>query len=187
MQLLRLMPRYIGNRPIEAPVNNIIKPTMPVKIKTRNVIKMMVIFSICEYGMLLNLFAKVLPTIQVNGYENAAEITIAMRKYMKFSGGKIEVHSGIGIILDMTKATPLLALIIIKSAAETKIIHAVFTADNVIIVCLVLVSPLAVIAIIVPVADVAPGTIATNAPDIVPVITEIIDFVEFLIRGSLIR
>ena len=137
--------------------------------------------------MLLNLFAKVLPTMQVNGYENAAEMTIAMRKYRRFSGGKIEIHSGIGIILEMAKATPLLALIIIKSAAETKIMHAVFTADNVIIVCLVLVSPLAVIAIIVPVADVAPGTIATNAPDMVPVITEIIDFVEFLICGSLIR
>ena len=44
IQLLRLAPRKIGNKPIDAPTNRMTIPMVPEKARTRRRIKMMLIF-----------------------------------------------------------------------------------------------------------------------------------------------
>ena len=70
------------------------------------------------------------------------------------------------------RVAPLLDLRIINITTTTKKAHAVLTADNVTIVCLLLDSPLTFIARTVPVAEVIPGMIETKIPPKLPVITD---------------
>ena len=84
-------------------------------------------------------------------------------------------HSSNAISSPIAIVAPLLARSITNSATITKKPHAVFTDDNVMMVCFLSDSPLAVIASIVPVEELMPGINETSMPAKLPVITDIID------------
>lgn len=116
--------------------------------------------------------------------EIVAEINIAIVKKSRFKGGINKLFHLLTMISSLTAiAAPLLGLRIINKTAVTKNAQAVLTADNVINVCFLSVSPLAVMAITVPVAEVIPGMIETSIPARLPVIIEINVLAFSLITG----
>ena len=84
-------------------------------------------------------------------------------------------HSSTVIKSATASVTPLRALRIMNRTATTKNAQAVFTAESVIIVCLLFDSALVVMAIIVPVAEVIPEIIETSIPAKLPVTTDKIE------------
>lgn len=97
-------------------------------------------------------------------------------------------HSSTAISCFTASVAPLLDRRIMKSTTTTKKAQAVFTAESVMMVCRLSDSPRAVIARMVPVADVMPGIIETRMPPKLPVITDRIeDFFVLVSRTGIVR